>query len=65
MSFFLSVLFRTCYTVIKLCSIVGTHGWLRFVPLSIMMERGTKRNQPWVEIKINALFIWQINIPYE
>ena len=27
--------------------IVGTHGWLRFVPLSIT-ERGTKLYQPWV-----------------
>ena len=28
--------------------IVGTHGWLRYIALSIVMERGTKHNHPWV-----------------
>ena len=27
-------------------TIIRTHGWLRFVPLS--MENGTRPNQPWV-----------------
>lgn len=28
--------------------IVVTQGWSRFVPLSVMMKRGTKLNQSWV-----------------
>ena len=31
-----------------LSNIVGTHGRLCFVPLSITIERGTKHDRPWV-----------------
>ena len=40
------------FLLIPVFCIVGTHGWLRFVPLCItrVMERGTKRNQPWASL---------------
>ena len=45
------------FLLIPVFCIVGTHGWLRFVPLSItrVMERGTKRNQPWVPLSITRV----------
>ena len=36
------------YHRIPVYLIVVTQGWSRFVPLSVMMKRGTKLNQLWV-----------------
>lgn len=45
-----------------------THSWFLIIPFSIMMEKGTMRNQPWVtdnevmlkEIKLKVKHIFTI-----